>query len=99
MALPVTKEELHRLVDGLPETEVVPAARFLEYLSERRATRLAEQQGSVAPTESAVHEGKVPYRYPTVPVPWEHLMGLVGLLPEVPGGDALEDTEALYDEV
>ncbi len=37
-----------------------------------------------------------PYKYPTVSVPFAQLEGLIGLLPPV-GGDALADTEALYD--
>ena len=37
-----------------------------------------------------------PYRYPTVPVPASSLGKFIDLMPPV-GGDALADTEALYD--
>ncbi|MHB0874804.1 MAG: hypothetical protein ACYC5O_02045 [Anaerolineae bacterium] len=97
MALPVTKEELHELVDKLPDGEVVAAARFLEYLSERRATRSAGEACPEAAGVGEEGEEREPFRYPTVEVPWEHVMGLIGLLPEVPAGDALADTEAVYD--
>jgi len=40
----------------------------------------------------------LPYLYPTVPLPPSSLDGLVGIMPRV-GGDALADTESLYDEV
>lgn len=38
-------------------------------------------------------------RYPTVENPASSLNAWLALLPEGPGGDALADTEALYDEV
>jgi hypothetical protein len=96
VAVPVTREELHHLVDLLPEGEVVAAARFLEYLGQRRA---AWADGHRCPQgqEAAQSPDERRFRYPTVEVPWEHVMGLVGLLPEVPAGDALDDTEAVYD--
>jgi hypothetical protein len=36
------------------------------------------------------------YLYPTVPLPADRLDALIGVAPAV-GGDALTDTEALYD--
>lgn len=44
-------------------------------------------------------QGRVPYLYPTVAVPAESLTGLIGLISEGYDGDALEDTEALYNHV
>jgi hypothetical protein len=38
-------------------------------------------------------------RYPTVENPASSLNAWLDLLPEACGGDALADTEALYDEV
>lgn len=43
-------------------------------------------------------EERPPYLYPTVLLPPSALDGLIGIMPPV-GGDALADTEALYDEV
>jgi hypothetical protein len=46
----------------------------------------------------SVGEERPPYVYPTVPLPTSVVDGLIGIVPPV-GGDALADTEALYDEV
>jgi hypothetical protein len=43
-------------------------------------------------------EERPPYVYPTAPLPTSVVDGLIGIVPPV-GGDALADTEALYDEV
>lgn len=53
------------------------------------------QQGQPAVAVSE-QEGQVPYLHPTVPVPASTLSKLTGIMPPV-GGDALADTEALYD--
>jgi hypothetical protein len=37
------------------------------------------------------------YRYPTVPVPASAIDGLIGIMPGIEG-DALAETEALYEE-
>jgi hypothetical protein len=46
----------------------------------------------------AAHEAHVSCRSPTIPVPAAGLDGLLGMVPRV-GGDALADTEALYEVV
>jgi hypothetical protein len=46
----------------------------------------------------AEHETPMTCHYPTISVPAAVLGGLFGLVPPV-GGDALADTEALYDAV
>jgi hypothetical protein len=43
-------------------------------------------------------EEKHPYLYPSVGVPVSSLDGLMGLLTEGYKGDALADTEALYNQ-
>jgi hypothetical protein len=50
------------------------------------------------PATLAAREKRAPYLYPTVPVPSSLVDGLVSIMPPV-GGDALADTEALYDQV
>ena len=51
------------------------------------------------PTSLAEGEKRVPYLYPTVALPASTLDGLVGILPEGYDGDALADSESLYDDV
>lgn len=81
---------LSLLADLPPEGQVL-VEQFARFVHEQ-----AQRGQSVA---TAPMPGKqVPYMYPTVPVPHSVINGLIGLWPPV-GGDALEDSEALYDEV
>ncbi len=57
-----TKEQIHRLVDELPESEVLPARRFLEYLRSLRddpLTRLLEDAPFDDEPESSEELGAV----------------------------------------
>ncbi|HEY8743960.1 MAG TPA: hypothetical protein VIU62_12715, partial [Chloroflexota bacterium] len=64
------KIELHRLVDELPETEVIPARRFLEYLRDTRREPVLdslmhapEDDEPLTPAdEAAMEEAKAAYR-------------------------------------
>ncbi|HHH42405.1 MAG TPA: hypothetical protein ENK56_10440 [Chloroflexi bacterium] len=87
-------ERLLSLLDELPPASVVVVERFVEFLHEQAR----RGQPVVTAPEQEQQEEKPPYLYPTVPVPASSLDGLVGIMPPV-GGDALADTEALYDEV
>jgi hypothetical protein len=60
----------------------------------RRSYPLPRQGQPIASV--ADHETRVPFCYPTIPVPAAVLDGLLGMVSPV-GGDALADTEALYD--
>ena len=83
-----TKARIHQLVDDLPLASLTVVERFVTFVHNQA------QQGEpiiVAPDGDAA-----PYRYPTVSVPASSLSKLIGLMPPV-GGDALADTEALYD--
>ena len=79
------------LLAELPPESLVVVERFIEFLREQA------QRGETVTTVSGRGE-RPPYRYPTVPVPASSLSKLIGIMPPV-DGDALADTEALYDEV
>jgi len=79
------------LLEDLPPESLTLVERFVQFLQEQAR----QGQPVVIAFEQEEHP---PYRYPTVPVPASALDGLVGIMPPV-GGDALADTEALYDEV
>ncbi|RMF30853.1 MAG: hypothetical protein D6759_11125 [Chloroflexi bacterium] len=83
-------ERLLSMLDELPPASQAVVERFVEFLHEQ-----ARRGRPVVVTPEG--EEKPPYLYPTVPVPASSLDGLIGVMPPV-GGDALADTEALYDE-
>jgi hypothetical protein len=69
---------------GLPVERLLALREFAAFLRQR-----AEQETS---SSAAL------LRHPTVEMSADSLVGLMDLLPAV-GGDALADTEALYDQV
>jgi len=72
-----------------------PVVVLVDY--ERYEQLLAQAQTSPAPATPEVAAAKqTPHLYPTVSVPVSMSEGLIGIMPAV-GGDALADTEALYD--
>lgn len=80
------------LLEDLPPESLSVVEQFVTFLREQaRRGRIVE----VVPQEK---EKSPPYLYPTVTVPASSLDGLIGIMPPV-GGDALADTEALYNEV
>jgi hypothetical protein len=79
------------LLNDLPEESQTVVEQFVRFLREQAR----QGQPVVVISEQEEHH---PYHYPTVPLPPATLDGLVGIMPPV-GGDALADTEALYDEV
>jgi hypothetical protein len=85
-----TKRKIDELLEGLPLQSLVVVEQFVRFLREQA------QRGQ--PVVTASGEKLASFRYPTVPVPPSVLDGLVGLMPPVEG-DALADTEALYDKV
>lgn len=76
------------LLAELPPEGVQLVEQFARFLREQ--TRQGLRIGISAAQE------KSPYLYPTIPVPTSLIDGLIGIVPPV-GGDALEDSEALYD--
>ena len=99
-------DDVRRLVEELSEEELRAAKRYLECLHEGRALLEREQapqesgpsQQSGGEREAAPEPKKGPWLYPTVPLPASVFLGLIGLIDAPIGGDALADTEALYDE-
>ena len=86
-----TRSRIVALLKDLPPESLTLVERFVQFL--RDQARRGQPVGSVS-----VREERRPYVYPTVPLPASVLDGLVGIMPPVEG-DALADTEALYDEV
>lgn len=87
---PATQSRILTLLDGLPPESLAVVERFVQFLHEQA------RHGQPVVAISEQEETPV-YHYPTVPLPASILDGLVGVMPPV-GGDALADTEALYDE-
>lgn len=85
-----TTKALQREIAGqmkdLPLEELLALREFTAFLRQR----------SLAQNSTA--SAALPSHHLTVEMPAESLMGLMGLLPPI-GGDALADTEALYDQV
>lgn len=84
-----TKHKITRLLDDLPAASLTIVEQFVEFVHDQ-----ARQGKSI---RAAADHDSVPYRYPTVFLSPSVLDGLVGLMPPV-GGDALAETEAIYDE-
>lgn len=77
------------LLADLPPESLRLVEQFALFLREQ------SRQGQKV-TAMADDQPKRPYLYPTRSVPTETLDGLIGMMPSL-GGDALEDSEALYD--
>jgi hypothetical protein len=86
-----TRQSILDLLDDLPPESLTVVEALVRFLRDQAR----QGQPVVAALDST---GQPRFRYPTVPVPASSLDGLVGIMPPV-GGDALADTEALYDEV
>ena len=81
--------DLASLLADLPPESLRVLERFARFLREqaRLGQRIEVAQGK---------DKREPYLYPTVSVPPSSLDGLIGIMPLV-GGDALEDSESLYN--
>jgi len=77
------------LLADLPPESVRLVEQFVLFLREQ-----ARQNKQV--TTIAKEAQQIPYLYPTVAVPAKSLDGLIGMMPPL-GGNALEDSEALYN--
>jgi hypothetical protein len=80
------------LLDELPSESLIVVEQFVRFLHEQA------RRGRTVTTISEEDE-RPPYLYPSVPVPSSSIDAWLDLLPEGYEGDALADTEALYDEV
>jgi hypothetical protein len=86
-----TKQRIYKLLDDLPPTSLSVVEQFVEFMHQqaRRRQPVVITSDREAPS----------YRYPTVKNPASSLSAWLNLLPEGCEGDALADTEALYDDV
>jgi len=84
-------DHLLSLLDDLPPESLTVVERFVEFLG--------EQARRGQPVVTLLEQEKPPYLYPTIGVPASSLDRWLNLVPEGYEGNALADTEALYDEV
>jgi len=84
-----TRINITSLLAELPPENLRLVEQFVHFLREQ-----ARQGYTVV--RAPVKKKRQPYLYPTVAVPAKTLDGLIGIMPPV-GGNALEDSEALYD--
>jgi hypothetical protein len=89
-----TQSRIRSLLSDLPAESLAVVEQFLAFLRQQ-----SEHGRTVMVIEGEKKEEQPPYRYPTVPVPPSSLDAWMDLIPEGYDGDALADTEALYDEV
>jgi hypothetical protein len=86
-----TQERISSLLKRMPLDSLRVVEQFVRFLNDqaRNGRRVAIQE--------AEPQKQPPYKYPTVALPATFLDGWVNLLQEGYDGDALMDTEALYD--
>lgn len=87
----MTQERIRSLLKALPLESLRVVEQFVRFLDEQA------RNGQRVVIKEAEPQSQPPYKYPTVAVPASTLTALTGIMPPV-GGDALADTEALYDE-
>jgi hypothetical protein len=91
------QDEIAILVQELPYDSLLTLREFGRFL------RFQRQQQSTTPVSTSAHEVQPPLfhgrqiYYPLVRVAPAQLLELVGALPSI-GGDALADTEAIYEK-
>lgn len=85
------RDHILSLLNDLPPESLSVVERFVEFIHEQ-----ARRGQSVM--SKSVKEEKPPYLFPSVSIPASSLDALTDLLPEGYEGDALADTEALYDK-
>jgi hypothetical protein len=89
-----TESRIRSLLHDLPAESLAVVEQFVAFLRQQ-----AERGRAVSVNEREEEVEHYPYRYPTVSVPPSSLDAWMDLIPEGYEGDALADTEALYDEV
>ena len=82
-------ERLQALLADLPPDSLPVAEQFLQFLRDQARRGQAVKLVAARPV----------YEYPTVALPAASLDNWLNLAPDGYDGDALADTEALYDEV
>jgi hypothetical protein len=86
----VTQRDIDELLSDLPPESLAVLKQFVEFL------RQQAQRGQ--PVVAGTPESHL-YAYPTIAAPASSLKGWADLLSEGHSGDALADSETLYDKV
>ena len=87
-----TRQSILDLLDELPPESLTVVETFVRFLREQA------QQGK--PVVTAPDPAELPhFRHPTISMPASSLDKWMDLVPQGYEGDALADTEALYDKV
>jgi hypothetical protein len=81
------RQKIIALLDDLPADSLPMVETFIRFMQTQQPDKTSEKSE------------QTPWLYPTVPVSPESLMKWTELLTSGYEGDALADTEALYDEV
>ena len=84
------QEKILTLIADLPPESLTIIEQFVRFI------RAQVENGLVIDSHN-VHKVSPPYLYPTVGVPASIIKDLMGIAPPV-GGDALEDSEKLYND-
>jgi hypothetical protein len=79
----IIQQRITALLNDLPLESLQLLEQFVQFLSQKAHSK----------------RPSVPYHYPTVEIEPATVDGLVGIMPKTYTGDALVDTESLYDEV
>jgi hypothetical protein len=77
------RQRIQAMLEEMPPEDVVFVERFVQFMNQNQGVGLLQ-------------EDLPRYHYPTVALPADAFSQLIGILPPVEG-DALEETEALYD--
>jgi hypothetical protein len=80
------RQKIIALIDELPAASLPLVETFIRFMQTQQPDKTSEKSK------------QTPWLYPTVPVAPESLDRLIGIMSDVEG-DALLDTEAIYDEV
>ena len=89
----LVQQEIQRLLKQLPLDSLKFVLQFTTFLVQQMPNALSFGQNNFKPKQIEQNEVNI------VTVPPSSLTGLIGLMPAGYEGDALEDTEALYDDI
>jgi hypothetical protein len=84
-------DRIESLLKGLTPDSLVVVEQFVRFVNEQA------RQGQPIVASAGEQQGNPPYKYPTIPVPASAFAKLDSIMPPV-GGDALADSESLYED-
>jgi len=86
VSLPTTRQNILTLLDKLPLENLLMVETFVRFVRDQQHT-----------ISTSFTNDQAQWRYPTIPTTTVNLDNLIGIMQDV-GGDALADTESMYDE-